>query len=203
METIRPDIDFTFDAETHTYRVGGAIVPGVTGVLRPLYSWDMVNQEMLQIAAERGSAVHLATELDDRNDLDEESVFPEIRTYLDAWRKFRTETGFVPTSIEERLYHDKYGYACTLDRIGVYRRREIVLEIKTVSQLHPATGVQLAAQREAWMHNRKPRSTPERFAVQLRKNGTYRFEPYEDPADWPTFLALLTTMNFRKKHKLN
>jgi len=41
-------------------------------------------------------------------------IFP----YLEAWRKFRKESGFVPEQIEPPMMSTAYKYAGTPDRIG-------------------------------------------------------------------------------------
>lgn len=67
---------------------------------------------------DRGSMVHLATAYDDRGELDEESLDPVIAPYLEAWRKFRKESGFGPEKIEVPMQSTAYRYAGTPDRIG-------------------------------------------------------------------------------------
>jgi hypothetical protein len=195
-------VNFTFEPETHTYRVDERKVPGVTKVISPLYEWDMVNQEMLRLAAERGSAVHLATELDDKTDLDENSIHPAVEPYLQAYRKFRAEKGGTPLLIEDRIYNPIHDYATTVDRLfRMQDRRLWLVEIKSTSQLHPAVGVQLAGQLDSVMRKHHYGVTPRRFALQLRKDGTYRLQEYTDPNDWPTFLALRAVLAFKEKHK--
>jgi hypothetical protein len=67
---------------------------------------------------DRGSMIHLATAYDDRNELDEENLDPVIRPYLEAWQKFRRESGFIPEKIEVPGMSTVYRYAGTPDRIG-------------------------------------------------------------------------------------
>jgi hypothetical protein len=67
---------------------------------------------------DRGSMIHLATHYDDMGELDEETLDPVIRPYLEAWRKFRKESGFVPEVIEVPMMSINYRYAGTPDRIG-------------------------------------------------------------------------------------
>lgn len=192
---------FTFDADTHTYRHDGVVYPGVTSVIRGLIDYSMVNEEMLRIAAERGSYVHLATQLDDEGALDESSLDPQLIGYLDAWRLFRFEKGFKPSAIERPLFHPLHRYCCTLDRTGNFAadKRDSIVEIKTTSQLLPATGVQLVGQKLAWEAN-GGRRIDVRAAVQLRSNGTYRYKVYDDPDDLPAFMAQLTTTRWLAKH---
>src|SRR5207249_132432 len=86
-----------FDEATHTYRVDGVEVPGVSAILglaglEPAFSVDPVT---LALAAERGLGIHRATAIDDRHGLgigkplDPETIDPEFLPYLNAWRMFR------------------------------------------------------------------------------------------------------------------
>lgn len=191
-----------FDGESHTYRYDGSIYPGVTSVISGLIDYSMVKEEMLRLAAERGSYVHLATELHDKGELDESSVDPALRGYFDAWLKFRDDKMAKPLAVERQLFHPLHRYCCTLDRTMVFGNSDAVelVEIKTTSQLMPATGPQLVGQQLAWEANNGPRISA-RHAVQLRSNGTYRFKTYEDPDDLPVFMACLTTRRWLHKHK--
>jgi hypothetical protein len=147
--------------------------------------------------------VHAATELWDRDDLDEGSVDERIVPYLAAWKKFRADTGFVPEAIEHQLHNARHGFAGTLDRIGTMprRARRAVLDIKTVSRLHRAVGVQLAAYRDSWNRSNPGVQIADRYAVQLAADGTYKLEEYKDQSDWPTFLALLNVHHWKQQCK--
>ena len=63
---------FTFDPIEHIYRFDGQRVPSVTQILEPLIDYSGVPNGVLQYAADRGTAVHLATEFYDDGDLDED-----------------------------------------------------------------------------------------------------------------------------------
>lgn len=127
-----------FTDEGHTYRVGDEILKSITQIpklagmtsFRPGMEWFM----------DRGTALHKATELHDLGKLDEDSVDPEIRGELDAYKKFRQESGVAIRSIETRLWCPKYRFAGCLDRIiegptsyklflkknGTYRLKEYI-----------------------------------------------------------------------------
>jgi hypothetical protein len=193
--------ELEFDPGAHCYRIGGKVLPAVTRVIAPLIDYSMVNEELLALASERGSAVHKATELHDLDDLDECSLDDRLEPYLAAWKRFRAETGFVPEAIEQRLHHPLHGYAGTIDRVGTLHGRRILLDIKTVSRLSRATGVQLAAYQHLWDVRYPQRLICGRYAVQLRPDGTYRLEPYRAPDDYTTFLALLSVARWKEKNQ--
>lgn len=191
-----------FDAESHTYWLGSRKVPGVTTVLKPLYDWSMVDPEVLAAKAALGTAVHLCTELYDADDLDDDTVMPEWRPYLDGWVKFREETGFVPTRIETRVFHPGLFYAGTLDRTGILFDAEAMLDIKTSATMSPAVGCQTAAYLRALTAapDYEGPQDMKRYSVQLKPDGTYKLHEYNDPTDWPTFVSLLTVRNWTEKH---
>ena len=188
----------TFDEASHTYRWSGKKVPSVTQILSPLQDFSMVNKEVLRRAQLLGTYVHRTTELYDQDDLDFDLLPDEIRPYLDAWIKFRSECEFVPDTIEKRYYHPQLGYSGTSDRTGLVRGRMAVIDIKKMEILSPVTGIQLAAYKE--LHNLHGAKILDRYALGLRKDGTYRLQPYTDATDFSAFVSLLTIKNWKERH---
>lgn len=190
--------ELRFDPVEHVYTVGARRVPSVTQTLLPLVDYSMVPKETLERARLLGQAVHRMTELYDQDDLDMESLDDELLPYLTAWIKFRHETGFVPETIETRLYHPTLRYAGTPDRSGIVNRRRAVIDIKKMLTLGPVIGIQLAAYQELYRANGT--EVLDRYALGLRNDGTYRLQPFTDKSDWPVFLSLLTIRNWKEKH---
>ena len=188
----------TFDPIAHVYTANGRKVPGVTSTLAPLLDFSMVPPAVLARAQQLGTAVHRMTELHDQDDLDTETLSPELLPYLTAWMKFRAETGFVPETIEQRHHHPVFNYAGTWDRTGIIRGRRAVIDIKKMLTLGPVIGVQLSAYEKLCLH--MGIQIQDRYGLGLRKDGTYRLVPFTDKGDWPTFLSLLTLRNFKDKH---
>jgi hypothetical protein len=190
--------ELKFDAAAHRYTLGGKILPSVTQVLQLLDQFEDVPPAVLEEARRRGEHVHAVTELDDRGELDEASVNHALAPYLEAWRRFRRDSGFVPTRIEDRVVHRHLGYAGTLDRLGTLRGRPALVDIK--SGLKPkSVGAQTAAYLEAWMLNSGARRRPVRYCVQLNPDG-YRLHVLDDPADWPLFISCLNLHNWRSRN---
>jgi hypothetical protein len=189
-----------FDEATHTYTVGGRVVPSVTQILASVDRdlWR-VPPGVLEAAAALGTAVHKATELDDLADLDEESLAPQIAPYLAAWRRFRAETGFAPVAIEERLHNAMYGYCGTLDRVGHLDGQRALLDIKSGMQW-PSHGPQTAAYQDAY-ERQSGKKIDLRLVVYLRDDGTYRMVAQRDKSDWSVFLAALTIHKFTTKEQ--
>lgn len=179
----------TFDAETHTYRHSGKIIPSVTQLLKPLSGLNTVPPEILTRAAKFGNAVHKACELDDLHDL---GSCPEpVMPYLNAWRKFCDDTGAKWDGIEEQVYNEQYGYAGTLDRVGTVSGFKAVVDLKSSFKLYATVGPQLAAYQKAY---KKP--TVKRIGVQLKPDGTYLAKSYVSANDWAVFASMATIHRF-------
>jgi hypothetical protein len=104
-------VDFT--EEGHRYSEG---LESVTGILKDEGFIDAAFYT--EYGRQRGSFVHLARHLDDMGELDEESLDPEIAPYLEAWRRFKRESGFVVCQSETPLANLTYRYAGKPDCIG-------------------------------------------------------------------------------------
>lgn len=107
------DAPCEFEAEGHKYGNG---LESVTGILKAEGFIDTRFYD--DWSRDRGSMIHLATAYDDQGELDEETLDPVILPYLEAWRRFRKESGFVPEKIEPSMMSTAYRYAGTPDRIG-------------------------------------------------------------------------------------
>lgn len=192
------DSPLQFDAETHSYTWRGKQVPSVTQVLKDTGLID--DQWYTERSRQIGQAVHLATEYDDLRKLREETVSALISPYLDAWRKFRAETGFtpLPDGIEKRIYNQSAQYAGTLDRIGTLAGgAEVLLDIKTGAP-QSWHALQLAAYAMALPEPRRYR----RARVELKRDGTYRyteFAPENRSADYNIFQSARTIWQYQSR----
>ena len=182
-----------FDEATHTYWKGVERVPSVTQILAPLVDFSGIRMSVIERASERGRAVHYGTELYDQDNLDWDSLSPELRPYIEAWAEFRAKTLFVPMLIEKRVFHPGLMYAGTLDRAGLFDGELSVGDVKSSVTLYPTVSLQTVAYAEALNAENPtlPRHTG-RFAVQLKRDGKYVLKRYTDKTDWPTFIALKT-----------
>lgn len=191
--------ELAFDPDTHSYTVDGVALPSVTQVLAPLYDFRYVDRDVLKAAADFGTAVHRMCELHDVDDLVEDSVDPALEPYLVAWQRFLRETRAEVLQVEQRYHHPLLRFAGTLDRLLKIDGAPVLVDIKTVSSLSAAVGVQLAAYEHLLAEN-TPHQGVRRAAVRLCGDGTYRLKFFTDAMDWPTFASLLTLQNWRRKH---
>jgi len=191
-----------FNREPHTYTYDGVVVPSVTQVLpSPIVPTTHMQLDM-EYARQRGQAVHLATELYDLGDLDEDSMDPVIVPYLDAWEKFLIDSDFHVSDIEARVYSERNRYAGTLDRSGTINGGKAILDIKAVHKLSPTTGLQTAAYEDAYRKDRRCKPA-RRFAVQLKPDGAYVMREYTDTSDLSVFLSYLQIHNWEQTYGID
>jgi hypothetical protein len=152
---------------------------------------------VLEAACIRGTYVHALCEYHDLNDLDSESI-GIYGGYLDAWIQFCADHKAVWTSIEQRGYSERYGFAGTWDRSGTLKGSPFVVDIKTSAASHPVWGLQTSAYRQLLAESDPAWLMARRATVQLRPDGTYKFIEWTDPTDWTTFLALIQLINWSK-----
>ncbi len=175
--------------ENHIYHDGdGNIIPGVTSVLKDVGVID--DRWFDDYSRTRGQMVHLATALYDRDDLEESSVNPVIEPYLNAWIKFRKESGYVPDMIEKIVHNKIYGYAGTLDRTGTKNGVKELTEIKSGT-------VQSWAELQTAAYAGCLDGVYKRYAIELHDNGSYKKVVYDNRQDWGVWLSCLTLRNYK------
>ena len=191
------DNPLAFDEATHTYRFLGAVVPGVTQVLRPLANFDAVSREVLEAKRALGQRVHLACQLNDEDDLDWTSVEPDVAGYLNAWLAFRRDTGCEVLAVEQQVCEPALQYAGTLDRVLAFRGSKWLVDLKTCFATPMAAGPQTAA----YLRALGDTSVTHRAALRLRPDGTYRLDHLTGADDWAVFMACLTLHRFKESHR--
>jgi hypothetical protein len=201
LETTGND-EFFFDPEEHRYFLGRRELPNVTRILQAEFPWK---GPVDQFYLDRGTAVHLACELDDLGDLDESTLDQALWPYLHAWRAFRKHTGFLPDpdGVERRLYHPDLKYAGTIDRVGLLPSgRRMVLDIKTGGK-YPWYGPQLAAYVNLVSYQKSNPGDYRRGSVTLDRDGCYSFTEFPDYyEDLVVFRSCLNIYRFKLTHKL-
>jgi len=191
-----PDLD----EKTHVYTLNSTVKTGVTQAIDFLYDFGGASKQRLRFAAERGKAVHLACHLLDERRLDWRTVDPRTKGYVKAWRNCCESSTFVSFESELRVYNPRHDFAGTLDRIGAFRDEDrCVLDIKTSATPSDVAGLQTAAYLLAYNY-RRAKKAERRYACYLRADGTYRLAEHTDPADFPTFLAILQIKQWKQKY---
>ncbi len=201
----------TFSAEGHQYFWNGRPVVNVTRVLSLITDYSSIAEHVLNHARDEGIAIHKLVELYCHGDLDEDSLPDWLKPRLAAFKKFVADTGFEIAESEQRVYHERHGYAGQLDFHGTIRQRHgrkdvqlpAIVDVKRSFYAGRAIGLQLAAYAAALDSKGRSRVGVawRRYALQLRDNGEYRLKQFADPSDLANFLALLTT--YRLKESIN
>jgi hypothetical protein len=195
-----------FDEASHTYLIDGVRVPSVTQVLKPLYDFSRVDPAMLQAKAALGTAVHLACELLDNDDLDEESedgraALEPLAGYLAGYKKFKSDKKPVVLENETRLFHPVHRYAGTIDRRFELEGDVWDVDLKSTVAMSPIVGLQTAAYTEMFKASGRT-ARARRGALQLFPDGKYKLWEFKDPSDFSVFLSLLTVQRFKERHSL-
>lgn len=199
-----------FDAENHIYRLDGVIVPSVSEVLRfasrELYGSTSV--QALEIAADRGTRVHAATEALDRNGTAD--IDPDIEPYVRAYAQFLKQNKVKWDMIEAQIIGKNREYAGTLDRLGLVNGKEVLMDIKTTKTItarHKRLyATQLTAYYDAtWTDGWLINSGVEKLMIlQLKNNGGYELMEVEPEEElWNACLALHRAFTARKRGKKN
>ena len=140
-----PDTPVVYNKEGHLYSDGSSLLPSVTHILQ---SEGFIDATWFNdYVRDRGSNIHLACHLDDINDLDEDTVGEVERPYLEAYRKFKRESGFVVEESEVPKANLKLMFAGTPDRLGHFpsgslRRAGLELHANGTYRLFPFTDKQ-------------------------------------------------------------
>lgn len=192
---------------SHRYFKDGKEIPGCTRVLdmSGIADYGMVRADVLERKSEIGRLTHTACHYFDEGNLDWSSVPESVKPKVDAWAKFSQSEAFkpFPDRIEYQTAAEVNGmaYGCRIDRAGLMRGRPAILELKTTAQIMPAHGIQLAGYGLAIAHTSETPEAPlshlarflrwERYAVQLKEDGSFRLVAFTEKNDASVFLWAL------------
>ena len=130
-----------FIEENHIYLLDGIVIPSVSEILSD-GTYDNIPAHILEYAAERGRAVHLAAEMIDKgrkHNLELEFQ-PWLIQYLlftlanQPYHGIKGVEKFEWDGIEEIVYTEEY--AGTIDRFVTFHGKILIADIKTTSKLH-------------------------------------------------------------------
>lgn len=209
----------TFNAEDHKYTYFNTELvnfegqplpmdlPSVTTIIKDAglsQNFDNIKGE-LDWYGDRGSKIHKACHLFDQNNLDEDSLAPEIKGYLEGWKRAKLNLNLVVMHSELIVYDPVLGYAGTLDKFGTVkvkkRKKDAIIDLKSGTP-HPSHGVQLAAYRMGFgMRTPVIGKAPLLYGVYLRDNGGWFLHDYSDlfQRDSSIFRAALTCYNAKRR----
>ena len=183
-----------FDEATHTYTVDGVEYPSVTTILKDAGLIDTSQPWYTEWHRDRGTQVHKALELFDQGDLDEESLDPEIRPYVDAWEKFLAESRCGIEQIEVRCWNKAKRYAGTIDRVLKWGPGVTICDIKCGPRA-AWHGLQTAAYGE-FIHGR----VPYRCCVHLSADGKFSVSEHKDRTDYDAWASALYLYHWKRNN---
>jgi hypothetical protein len=205
-----------FEKATHVYTLDGIAVPSVTGILKSagLLDFSKIPPFILEAALERGSKVHQAIHFVNERDLDVARFcldFPGYAPYLLAWIAFCDQRRFTPVLNEHRVASRRHHVAGTLDCLGVLDGVPVLIDFKTgrpddvAAELQTAAylgfALEWASEDDALARFFAKHPIVKRYAVQLKKDATFRVEAYAAPTDYREFLALVTARRVVEKRR--
>lgn len=196
--------NLTFQEDLHEYRLDGVTIPSVTQVLQVTGLSDVskIPAAVLYRASLFGKAVHKAIELYTKGTLDIESLDPNLIPYLNGWKAFVDDFGYVSKGREHRFYHQTYRYAGTIDQIGeITKGRHIGEAIGDIKSGCPAPshkyqlngGYKLAVKANTFILYLNPEFKPKGYKVIFSTNSKQ---------EQSVFLSALTIYNVRKQEGL-
>ena len=189
-----------FEEETHRYFLDGKEVPSVSALLEPLNKsvYSDIPSDILQAAAERGTAVHRATE-----DIDAGISFDfceEWFGYIEAYMDFKKEHEVKWFATEQMYASKKHKFAGTVDRVGMIDDNFSILDIKTTSTIHKTLVIpQLTLYEMLYDEEVGVDKVEKRYILQLQKKGKYKLQEFEQNAKLAK--ALLEIYKFKEKNK--
>lgn len=203
------DAAVQFDAEAHEYRVDGEQYDSVTQVLKPLSErlYRFAKADDMARAAQLGTAVHMLIELDSRGILDESSLDSQLVLYLEKWRQFRAQSGFVPLLNEQIVFSRKWRIAGMLDLFGTLNDEASLIDAKRCAAVPRTAGPQTAGY-ETLLRECMPDLVArvakagriKRYALHLTP-GTrpgWALVPFKDPNDVRVFLSAANLTQWSK-----
>jgi hypothetical protein len=191
--------ELVFQEEGHIYRLGDEVLPSVTTVLKEagLYNFSFGGGEYHM---DLGKYVHSATEYLDNGDLDEDALDDTIKPYIKAYKKFKAEAGFKIRINEQRLHHNAWLFAGTIDREGDICSTPALVDIKTGGE-QLVTPVQLAAYR--MLLDNADHKCHRAYSLHLKNNGTYTLKEAKDyMKNRGIFLAALSLYKWKLQNNL-
>jgi hypothetical protein len=170
----------TFVEDTHTYYLDGVRLPGVSEILS-----RFVPQYPPGSYRELGSAVHLATLLWDRGELEE--VGSAIAPRLAAYKKLREEVPMRIIHRESPLYHRSLMYAGTPDIAAEETKfgGRVIFDLKC-SDSKPSKHYALQTAAYAGLCFPEPEDVT-RVIINLRSNGEWEPFLFTRHDDWAAF----------------
>lgn len=143
----------------------------------------------------RGRYVHKACALCAEGRLDWNSLDPDIRLYVEAFKDWLSQSGLKFQRAEVSVVSKKYGYGGRLDFLFGKQKDGWVVDLKVgASGSDPFVGMQVEAYRKAIAESETELLLRRRGVLWLTAKGlgvVWRFQILSDPTDWRDFVFAL------------
>ena len=184
----------------HVYMLDGERLPCVSDLCRFLHReiYKEAPVWQLETAAERGTAVHAATEVLDKTGRAE--IDGDYVPYLEAYANFLREHEVSWELIEHQDYHHTHRYAGTIDRYGMVDGLHTLVDLKTTYTVYkPLCSASLNLYRLILESRGKP--VDRLMIIHLKKDGKYRLVPFDFDDTVPMALITLHTATQTRRRK--
>ncbi len=182
----------TFNEENHQYFLDGFPIPSVSEIIKPLHNriYKNIDGKALEIAADKGTRVHLAIEFMSKYNL---SKFDkDIAGYIEGYKKFRSDhPSWDLLHSELRTYNKALLYGMTIDEVYRTEKGIIICDLKTTSG---AWSVQLSAYKAGFESQYKDKKVEGIYILQIFKDGKYELYKLKD--NFSIFLSCLEIYRF-------
>lgn len=175
MGDIPEDQKLKFDEETHTYTLGGKVLPSVTSILEAVLfhnKYDGVDEETLKLASEKGRLIH--KEIEEYVLKDKMGFTEELTNFIDLVNKEKL------TLYGSEIKVNNDTFAGTIDLLFKYKDKLCLADIKTTYKLDKEyVSWQLSLYKYLWDNYKDVfNSINELYAIWLRDDKV-KFEKVE------------------------
>jgi hypothetical protein len=200
-------LEFQFDEKSHTYRVKGVIVPGVTRVIdhAGLTDYDNVRADILERKSALGKVVHRCIHFWNQRDLDWSTVDERAKGYVESCIQLSDDLKLVPRKVECQCIAELNGmlYGMQVDWEGLVGPDEALIDYKITCQAQPHHAIQLAGYALGLPHEKLTSPAArflarKRFTAKLHEGGKRaRLIPYESKNDAKVFESALMISHWK------
>lgn len=190
-----------FDQDKHRYLLDGEEVSGTTGILKACGLTQNV-EFMSENARWRGQVVHKAVELYNKETLDWASVHPDILGYVKAYDDWFKRCRPMVVCCERWYIDEILRFGGKIDVLTQIGPNYHLFDIKT-GKPSKTTRLQMAGYVKLLSSFQIPQANPyniRRSALQLKPDGKWNIENYNDPRDIDVFISCCTIQNWRRNN---
>lgn len=194
------------DEDTHAYICNGMAAPrSVTSLLKKYgltMDFSQIPSRVLDTARQRGKAIAVGCKLIALG-YEMEPVDERIAAYVGGFENFWRESG--AELIETEVPHiSPLGFGFTSDLVCWIGGRRAVVDGKATFKLPKSVGPQTGGYKIGWNSLFPDRPVEDRYGLWLKKDGSYKLTPLDDPDDETAFMDCLEAdiklMNWRMKY---